>query len=435
MISPESARSKTPLLRRFRRLSANQRGSVGIIAAVALPALLGFGGLGVDVSIWLRAKNGVQGAADAGAMSAAAAAAAAGGWSSGGPATEALAAAAVNGYQNGVNGVVVTFNHPPISGTQAGNTSAAEIIVSAPQQFYLASYFATAFGVSAPTVSGRAVVVTQTNPTCILALNKLDVTSGTLTTSGGANLTATNCYVSDDSPDAKSINTAGGGSITAGWVSTVGDVSGNVTATNGPIQTQSNPIPDPYAVTRSIPAAPPYQPSSDNNWSGNITNPTGVKAFQGDVKVNGTTTLQPGVYIIDGTFSSSKALSGTGVTIVVRNSSGSNSVPFSLAGSGTLTLTAPTTGSTAGIAVWVATSCAVAPCHSDNLTGNSTPNITGAIYAPNDQVKFSGTSTSSTSKCLQMVASQIVVTGTPVFKHDCDGVGISDPIAKWALVE
>ena len=48
----------------------------------------------------------------------------------------------------------------------------------------------------------------------VVALNKLDVTSGTLTTSGGANLTATNCYVSDDSPDAKSINTAGGGSIT-----------------------------------------------------------------------------------------------------------------------------------------------------------------------------------------------------------------------------
>src|SRR5438093_5969284 len=101
MTSPESARSNatTRLLRRFCRLSANQRGSVGIIAAVALPALLGFGGLGVDVSVWLRAKNAVQGAADAAAMSAAAAAAVAGGWSSTQPAIEAFAAAAVNGYQ------------------------------------------------------------------------------------------------------------------------------------------------------------------------------------------------------------------------------------------------------------------------------------------------------------------------------------------------
>jgi hypothetical protein len=40
-------------------------------------------------------------------------------------------------------------------------------------------------------------------------------------------VTATNCYVSDDSSDAKSINSAGGGSITAGWVSTVGGVDGN----------------------------------------------------------------------------------------------------------------------------------------------------------------------------------------------------------------
>ena len=65
--------------RLLRRVATNQRGSISIITAVSLPALLGFGGLAVDASLWLRAKNAVQGAADAAASSAAAAAAKNGG--------------------------------------------------------------------------------------------------------------------------------------------------------------------------------------------------------------------------------------------------------------------------------------------------------------------------------------------------------------------
>src|SRR5438105_806845 len=66
-------RTKAGLRRLLRRVAANQRGSISIITAVSLPALLGFGGLAVDASLWLRAKNGVQGAADVAASSAAAA--------------------------------------------------------------------------------------------------------------------------------------------------------------------------------------------------------------------------------------------------------------------------------------------------------------------------------------------------------------------------
>jgi hypothetical protein len=54
-------------------------------------------------------------------------------------------------------------------------------------------------------------------------------------------------------------------------------------------------------------------------------------------------------YIINGSFSTSKALSGTGVTIVITGPAApANSNTFSLAGSATLQLAAPTTGSTAG---------------------------------------------------------------------------------------
>src|SRR5258707_10447375 len=136
------------LLRRLRRLSAHQGGSIGIIAAVTLPALLGFGGLAVDASLWLRAKNSVQGAADAAASSSAAAAAAGG--TSSRILAETQGVAAVNGYQNAAacpiswssppSVVAVCLNNPPTvpGGAHIGNTDAYEVIVTAPQQLYLA---------------------------------------------------------------------------------------------------------------------------------------------------------------------------------------------------------------------------------------------------------------------------------------------------------
>jgi Flp pilus assembly protein TadG len=87
-------------LPRLCRFSANQRASISIIVAVTLPVLLGFGGLAVDASLWMRAKNGVQGAADAAAFSVAA------GDKKGNTdarlTAEAIGVAAADGFPNGV---------------------------------------------------------------------------------------------------------------------------------------------------------------------------------------------------------------------------------------------------------------------------------------------------------------------------------------------
>ena len=76
MITPiRSAGAMHRTSRFLQRLSRDQRGSIGIIAAVSLAVLLAFGGLGVDAALWMRAKYDAQGAADAAANSVAAAAA------------------------------------------------------------------------------------------------------------------------------------------------------------------------------------------------------------------------------------------------------------------------------------------------------------------------------------------------------------------------
>jgi len=198
-------------------------------------------------------------------------------------------------------------------------------------------------------------------------------------------------------------------------------------------------VADPYATTRSIPSGPWPVSTQSNTWTGTINNPTGVIAFNGDVKVSGSATLQPGVYIINNggmSLNNGSSLNGTaGVTIVLTSSTNpaADTHTFNFGGSATITLTAPTTGTTAGIALWADGRL---PYSSDNLTGSSTPKITGAIYAPSHNVKYTGNSLSATTGCEQLIAYTIQISGTTTFNHDCVGVGTLDPLgSKWSLVE
>src|SRR3546814_13161443 len=53
------------------RILGDQRGAIAVITALALPVLLGFAALGVDVAGWYAQARAIQTAADAAALSAA----------------------------------------------------------------------------------------------------------------------------------------------------------------------------------------------------------------------------------------------------------------------------------------------------------------------------------------------------------------------------
>jgi hypothetical protein len=106
-----------------------------------------------------------------------------------------------------------------------------------------------------------------------------------------------------------------------------------------------------------------------------------------------------------------------------------------------MTLTAPTTGTTAGIVLWADKKLALDT--SDNFVGGSTNGIVGAIYLPSHLAKYAGNQAAVT-RCMQLIADQITFTGTPTFNHDCAGVSILDPVivlkpssssSSWSLVE
>jgi Flp pilus assembly protein TadG len=435
---------------RFCRFWArDERGSMAILTGISLTVLIAFAGLGVDVSVWLRAKSNVQSAADAAANSVAAAAAAAIAAQTTYPAriqAEANAAAAANGFQNGMNGITVTVNNPPASGAYAGNAKAYEVIIGAPQKLYLASVVA---GAKAPTVTGRAVALLNTTtlgPTCILGLSPqskaIDVTFN-----GNTSVIAHGCDVDADSPSASSINTNGGGKVTAANIYTVGGISGNnVTLDCGAVGSAgcgntyiSSSIQDPYSGMNASDVRTKGSGSGPTNWSGNISNPTGFLTINGGVNVSGNTTLAPGVYIINnGSFSNAgqSSVTGNGVTIILTSSNpSSDNGVFSITGGGGLNITAPTSGPTAGIALWADGNL---PTKEDKFAGGTTNGVYGAIYLPSHDVKFAGNSNSNANSCTQLIAYNIIFTGTSNFTHNCSGnPGVKDPPGPttWSLVE
>src|SRR5260370_5246664 len=116
-----------------------RRGVILIIVTGMIFMLLAFVGLAFDVGYLQWSRRRAQTSADAAALSAA--------WAlelGGSMTADGKAASGTNGYADG-NGVTVTINNPPTSGSYAGVATAVEAIVSqdAPSYFMRVAGFNT----------------------------------------------------------------------------------------------------------------------------------------------------------------------------------------------------------------------------------------------------------------------------------------------------
>ena len=116
---------------------------------------------------------------------------------------------------------------------------------------------------------------------------------------------------------------------------------------------------------------------------------------------------------------------------------GSSYSNVSIANGGAVTLTAPTTGPTAGIAFFGDPVVSGNNQGTETFTGGAVINITGAIYFPQQTVDFSG-GVSNPSGCTQLIAGTINFQGGANFSNNCASAGTS-PIGSGggatALVE
>jgi hypothetical protein len=124
-----------------------------------------FAGLAVDAGLLERSYLQLQGGTQAAAAGAAIALQRGG--SSSTITSAGQAGATLNGYTNGVNGVVVTIANPPTSGTYSGNAMA----VSATITKGLPSSFLGVLGLGSVTMKSQAVVATPTRVSLTSAFN------------------------------------------------------------------------------------------------------------------------------------------------------------------------------------------------------------------------------------------------------------------------
>lgn len=411
--------------KRIQALRENIAGTVLAHTAITLPVLLGFGGLSVDVAYWYGVKRETQAIADAAAMAGALERTRT--QSSSGVVAAAERDAVANGY-DAAAGDVLTLHHPPLSGPVQGAGNAVAAIVERPASVFLAALF---LGDETVTVTARAVAVAENNDTCVYALNP--TASGAIKVSGGAQVELY-CGLVANSSDPAALTQSGTGCLTATNAKVVGGYSGS--CIQPPPVTGARPVKDPLAQLQPpVYGACDYPAKITVNAGQTVTLSPATYCGGLNVQSGGTLYLNPGLYIMKNasiTFSSSAIVRGSGVTFYLSPNS-TNGGSISIAAGADVELSAPTTGTYAGVLFFHDRTSPTNISHS--LTGGSSMLLDGILYFPKQTLNFSGGSTTDNSSSI-LIADMVSFSGNASL-GDLDGTpAAANPLlVSAALVE
>jgi hypothetical protein len=387
------------------------------LIALGLIAIMGVVSLGIEGAYLLAQARRLQTVADNAAYSGAVAIL---DKAPADPHTEAAAIIAGSSY---ASGATPTINIPPLSGPYAGNASAVEVILSQPQSLALAGLV-----YSGPfTIERRAVAaVTYVNGDCALILDP--TASGSFSVSNNANVSFTGCGLAVNSASTHAIKVQNNASVTGSTASIVGsytasDIANNSQFNFNTVNTNSSPVEDPYA-SRSVPT--PGGCSAQNTWGG-----SSVATIQPGTYCNGLSftnnaqiTMAPGVYIINQgnfTVANNVVLSGTGVSIVLTSSTGSNYGTISFGNNTQINLSAMTTGPTAGMVVF---ENPAAPLGNTTIKNNTGWVLNGALYLPKQNLTLSNNNATNTN-CMQVISNQLTIKNNVTMNLSCSDIPIS----------
>jgi len=418
-MNPSNAPS--PRLPILRRLWRDRGGSYSVMAAMVLPVAVGFTGLGTEAGLWFYTHQTMQSAADGAAFSAAVATA------QGNTTTfrnEATAVAARYGFVDAAGGTVISVNRPPLSGPNASNPNAIEVLISQQQPRLFSGVL-----MSGPlTIAARAVATTAAaNVACILGLDP--TAAATVMLVNNSVLPDPNCGVASNSSHPQGVTVNNNASVSAPITSHGGILAANNAFLLGsPNLTNAPPIADPYASANA--GTPP--PCTTQNGTG-INN--GTRTLRPDVVVGGVgmahfctgfnftnnfqVTLEPGVYFVDTRFiiQNNAVLRGDGVTLVINGN-----YAISLGNNGILDLTAPTEGPTAGLVFFG--SRTGTPTVQQTFSNNTVMDLTGAVYFPNQIVNFNNNGTTApTGGCTQVIGRMVRLSNNVNLRANCNGTG------------
>lgn len=413
----------------FKKLWRNKRGNTLAIAAASMPLFIGAAGLATDTIQWTLWKRQLQRAADSAAI--------AGVYdreiANGGTTNTAAAVArdlSINRHtyyalQTGKANCsgTCTISYPADSGA-ATNQVSVTIAIQQPLSF--SSFFLS----TAPVITATSTAASITTGTpCALAL---DSTGTAMNYSGNATVNAPTCILYSDSASANSASAGGSSAVTAKSVAAVGGIQQSNNFTVQSYIPYSPSIPDPFSNVTPDPTQMHCAVSSSTkkgvttytplaltdgmnittltDQSGNPANCFSSLSVGSNRTLAIPSTYTGPIYINGGSVDLQGAFSCAACTIVLTNTSTASNATigsFSSNAQATNNITAPTTGTYAGIAVYQDRR---ATGNTDKINGGSNNIISGAVYFPKDTLQINGTGTAS-SLCAMWVANNITFLG------------------------
>jgi hypothetical protein len=318
-------------------------------------------------------------------------------------------------------------------------------------------------------ISGGSLTVNgnSTNNLQSVKSTAVNVTGGTLAI-GGTGVTATNNILAQAAGQS-AVNvsngtlTMGGGTTTvqggSGGVPVAVSGSGNLTTLDG-MTAVIGPSAPTVAAISSVANGFGNCGFGFGNCNGKgLTLGAGTYTLMGGLSVTGgNLTLNPngtsiGTYILygnqiscAGTHGNTTAgycmatgggdFNGTNATIVLTGNSTSGYATFDQDGADGFNLTAPTTGQTAGIAVFQDRN-APTPGYTNGMAGISFLNVTGALYFPQQALNFYGFTLGNLqpgngNACMQMIGNTIQIFGLAWLDDQCTGTGVTPIVSQGA---
>ena len=415
------------------RLWRHQGGGISVITALVLPAFIGTLGLGIEVSYWLLHNRSLQNAADSAVIAASQA-------GSTGYVAQARAVTRQYGLVDGSNGVAVTASNAATCPAGGTNCYSVTIVNTVPTHVgALVNYLGTATvgGVKSTRISAMAIASpgAGAGEYCLVALSTAPGVNAIIA-NGAPKADLTGCGVRSntgmrcDGQDLKaSFGDAGG----------TNNGCGAVTTSNVP-----TPFSDPFAArAASLPAdacggSYPKVGSlpTSNKWTGARTL-TSTTTICGDLQLTGNVTItapSDAVLIIrNGQLATNnftlRTAAGSGLAIVFTgtNNASHSHIP---SGKGGLDITAPTSGTWAGVALYQDPALTVNVAMPD-AASEPTWAFSGLIYLPKVDLSFSGSTGKATSgaTCTVIVANTVSVNGTALVlsTSQCAAAGLTTP--------
>jgi Flp pilus assembly protein TadG len=418
------------MIKFFKKLWRDKRGNALVIAGAALPLVLGSAGHASDTIQWALWKRQLQRAADSGAIAGVYAIV----QDSGGRTNVSTAVNRDLTYNSHIAYTTTQTVGQPASGTYSSDPYAVQVTINVQKKLSFSGMFLNYI----PTITASATAtVVPSGKYCVVSLENTSATGITATGNADVDL---GCGMITNSTSMTAAIATGSSDVNASPIAAVGGIPASTHWASGTLLMPFTMAQeDPFA---SVPAPSTFPSGNCPNYR--VNNPNDTDAFDatdanvtglpagtycvGSLTLNGTTTFPDNsTIIIDGGSMSVGAqahVSCTGCAFVLTsrtaNTNPSTIGNVNINGGAELNISAPSTGTYAGIMIYQDRRAqdGTNASQQSTINGNANSFLQGAFYFPSQQVTFNGTAGMSTN-CMQLVARRVLYSGNMHISNSC----------------